>query len=54
MDFCTLKSIIEFMYCGETSIAEENVKYIVAAAKLFQVRGLQAIAPEAPDGGNNT
>lgn len=42
-DFGVLKSIIEFMYCGETIIEEENVKFLIGAAKLFQVRGLDTL-----------
>ncbi|KRT83874.1 hypothetical protein AMK59_4263 [Oryctes borbonicus] len=34
------------MYCGETNVIEENFKYMVAASKLFQIRGIQALAAD--------
>ncbi|KAK9875535.1 hypothetical protein WA026_007924 [Henosepilachna vigintioctopunctata] len=41
--FSVLKSIIEFMYCGETIINEEDVKYLIAASKVLQIRGLDTL-----------
>ncbi|GJQ70884.1 hypothetical protein Trydic_g5946 [Trypoxylus dichotomus] len=46
LDFTVVKSIVEFMYCGETNVIEENFKYMVAASKLFQIRGIQALAAD--------
>ncbi|XP_017780951.1 PREDICTED: modifier of mdg4-like [Nicrophorus vespilloides] len=46
LDFVIMKSVIEFIYCGETNILEEHLKHVAAAAKLFQIGGLQALAPE--------
>ncbi|XP_018321321.1 uncharacterized protein LOC108734319 [Agrilus planipennis] len=46
LDFTVVKSIIEFMYCGETNILNENLRYVVAAAKFFQMRGLQALVSD--------
>lgn len=31
------------MYCGETIIDEELLKYLVAAARLFQMRSLENV-----------
>lgn len=42
-DFAVLKAIIEFMYCGETVLLEEHVKYLIAAAKLFKIKGLDIL-----------
>nr|CAD7575854.1 unnamed protein product [Timema californicum] len=36
MQFCVLKSLIEFMYCGETSVTEDNLQPLLQAAKFFQ------------------
>jgi membrane associated rhomboid family serine protease len=38
MQFSVLKSLIEFMYCGETSVTEDNLSALLQAAKFFQVR----------------
>ncbi|KAJ8983192.1 hypothetical protein NQ317_016411 [Molorchus minor] len=48
-DFLVMRSIIEFMYCGETTIAEDCIKYLVAAAKLFQMRSLENLSLERTD-----
>lgn len=37
MKFSVLRSLIEFMYCGETSIAEDNLPALLDAAKFFEV-----------------
>ena len=37
MQFSVLKSLIEFMYCGETSVTEDNLSALLQAAKFFQV-----------------
>ncbi|KAF2895244.1 hypothetical protein ILUMI_10930 [Ignelater luminosus] len=49
LDFAIIKSIIEFMYCGETNILDENLKYMIAAAKFFQMRGLQTLVSDHQD-----
>lgn len=36
-EFTVIRSLIEFIYCGETFVNEELFKYFVAAAKLFQM-----------------
>lgn len=46
LDFAVIKSIIEYMYCGETSVGELHVKYFIAAAKLFQLDALDGIFAE--------
>lgn len=55
LDFVIIKSIIEFIYCGETIVPDDNMKYMIAAAKVFQIRGLQALASEVTEfsGGGN-
>ncbi|XP_063217938.1 uncharacterized protein LOC134528332 [Bacillus rossius redtenbacheri] len=47
MQFSVLKSLIEFMYCGETSVTEDNLGALLQAAKFFQVKGLSAMTREA-------
>lgn len=47
MQFSVLKSLIEFMYCGETSVTEDNLSALLQAAKFFQVKGLSAMTKEA-------
>lgn len=37
MKFSVLKSLIEFMYCGETNVTEDNLQALVEAAKFFEV-----------------
>ncbi|KAF5281337.1 hypothetical protein FQA39_LY17821 [Lamprigera yunnana] len=49
LDFIILKSLIEYMYCGVTNVFHKNLKYTVAAAKLFQLRGLQDLVSNQPD-----
>lgn len=46
LDFVIIKSIIEFIYCGETNVSEENMKFMIAAAKVFQIRGLQSLVSD--------
>jgi hypothetical protein len=36
MKFSVLKSLVEFMYCGETSVTEENLTPLLEAAKFFE------------------
>ncbi|XP_034245262.1 longitudinals lacking protein, isoforms F/I/K/T-like [Thrips palmi] len=47
MQFSVLKSLIEFMYCGETSVTEDNLGALLQAAKFFQVKGLSSMTKEA-------
>ncbi|RZF35081.1 hypothetical protein LSTR_LSTR009673 [Laodelphax striatellus] len=46
MKFSVLKSLVEFMYCGETSVAEENLNPLMEAAKFFEVKGLSSMTKE--------
>ncbi|KAL1117755.1 hypothetical protein AAG570_004070 [Ranatra chinensis] len=46
MKFSVLKSLVEFMYCGETSVSEENLTPLLEAAKFFEVKGLAAMTKE--------
>ncbi|KAJ8940866.1 hypothetical protein NQ318_010178 [Aromia moschata] len=48
-DFSVMRSIVEFMYCGETTISEDHIKYLVAAAKLFQMKSLENLSLERTD-----
>ncbi|XP_050429069.1 uncharacterized protein LOC126838584 [Adelges cooleyi] len=47
MKFSVLKSLIEFMYCGETNVTEDNLQALVEAAKFFEVKGLSSLAHES-------
>ncbi|XP_025423180.1 uncharacterized protein LOC112692659 isoform X2 [Sipha flava] len=47
MKFSVLKSLIEFMYCGETNVTEDNLHALVEAAKFFEVKGLSSLAHES-------
>ncbi|XP_075216799.1 uncharacterized protein LOC142322056 isoform X2 [Lycorma delicatula] len=47
MKFSVLKSLVEFMYCGETSVTEENLNPLMEAAKFFEVKGLSSMTKEA-------
>ncbi|XP_066149592.1 uncharacterized protein [Euwallacea fornicatus] len=42
-NFAVLKSVVEIMYCGQTIINDDNVKFLVAIVKLFQMRHLDSI-----------
>ncbi|XP_018561601.1 uncharacterized protein LOC108903788 [Anoplophora glabripennis] len=48
-DFSVIRSIVEFMYCGETTVSEDYIKYLVAAAKLFQMKSLENLSLERTD-----
>lgn len=43
-DFAVIRSIVEFIYCGETVIEEDSIKYLVAVAKLFQMKILENLS----------
>lgn len=45
-DFVVLKSVVEIMYCGQTLVNEDNVKYLVAIIKLFQMKHLENLFTE--------
>ncbi|CAG9860194.1 unnamed protein product [Phyllotreta striolata] len=36
-EFTVIRSLIEFMYCGETYISEELIKYLVAFGRMLQI-----------------
>lgn len=46
LDFTIVKAIIEYIYCGETNVLEEQFKHFVAAASMFKLRGLQCLESE--------
>ncbi|XP_014288349.1 uncharacterized protein [Halyomorpha halys] len=56
MKFSVLKSLVEFMYCGETSVSEENLTPLLEAAKFFEVKGLSSMTKESlcSPGGNHS
>ncbi|CAH1155154.1 unnamed protein product [Phaedon cochleariae] len=43
-EFTVIRCLIEFMYCGETVIPDDLVRYLVAAAKLFQMKSLENLS----------
>lgn len=43
LDFIVVKSIIEYIYCGEANIFDEHLKFTMAAAKFLQIKGLQML-----------
>ncbi|KAG8233980.1 hypothetical protein J437_LFUL014580, partial [Ladona fulva] len=47
MQFSVLKSLIEFMYCGETNVTEDDLGALLQAARFFQVKGLSSMSREA-------
>ncbi|CAB3374050.1 Hypothetical predicted protein [Cloeon dipterum] len=47
MQFSVLKSMIEFMYCGETNVTDEDLGPLLQAARFFQVKGLSSMSKEA-------
>lgn len=40
-----LKAIVEFMYCGETSVYEDSIHELITVANMLELRGLRAILP---------
>ncbi|KAL1491872.1 hypothetical protein ABEB36_012401 [Hypothenemus hampei] len=40
-EFSILKSVVEIMYCGQTLINEENMKFLIAIVKLFEMKPLE-------------
>ncbi|XP_073977430.1 uncharacterized protein [Rhodnius prolixus] len=54
MKFSVLKSLVEFMYCGETSVSEENLTPLLEAAKFFEVKGLSSMTKETVCSPNTT
>nr|CAH7747288.1 unnamed protein product [Callosobruchus chinensis] len=47
-DFSVVRCLVEFMYCGETIVAEEHLKYLVAAATTFQMKTLVNLSFDQP------
>nr|CAH7738847.1 unnamed protein product [Callosobruchus chinensis] len=47
-DFSVVRCLVEFMYCGETIVAEEHLKYLVAAARTFQMKTLENLSFDHP------
>ncbi|XP_050293090.1 uncharacterized protein LOC126733743 isoform X2 [Anthonomus grandis grandis] len=45
-EFVVLKSIIEIMYYGQTIVSEDNVKFLVAVIKQFQLKTLEHLFAE--------
>ncbi|XP_030756983.1 uncharacterized protein LOC115882871 isoform X2 [Sitophilus oryzae] len=45
-DFSVLKSVVEMMYCGQTVIMEENIKFLVAMVKMLEMKNLENLFKE--------
>ncbi|KAF7391580.1 hypothetical protein HZH68_011123 [Vespula germanica] len=43
LNFEVLKAMVEFMYCGETTISHENLPSLLTASKIFKVKELAYI-----------
>ncbi|KAJ8681940.1 hypothetical protein QAD02_017732 [Eretmocerus hayati] len=62
LKFSTLKAMIEFMYCGETTVSHICLPSLLSAARLFKVKELESLVEKmvgsgmlnqrAPDAGN--
>ena len=46
LDFAVMKSLIEFMYCGECSFSEDHLKHFIAAVKFFKIVALENVFAE--------
>lgn len=44
LNFEVLKAMVEFMYCGETSVSEQHLEPLLHAARVFKVKELACIA----------
>ncbi|CAH2015637.1 unnamed protein product [Acanthoscelides obtectus] len=47
-DSSVVRSLVEFMYCGQTIISEEHVKYLVAAARTLRMKTLENLTFDCP------
>ncbi|XP_058791067.1 uncharacterized protein LOC131664187 isoform X2 [Phymastichus coffea] len=43
LDFSILKAMIEFMYCGETTVSHIHLPSLLTAARLFKVKELESL-----------
>ncbi|XP_026824544.1 uncharacterized protein LOC105283225 isoform X1 [Ooceraea biroi] len=43
LDFEILKAMVEFMYCGETTISHQHLSSLYTAAQIFQVKKLVSV-----------
>lgn len=41
-----MKSLIEFMYCGECAFGEDHLKHFIAAVKFFKIAALENVFAE--------
>ena len=48
-----MQSILQFMYIGETAIAQDRVEYVKDVAEMFQVSDFEAICGEEKKGVSN-
>ncbi|KAJ3627365.1 hypothetical protein MTP99_014748 [Tenebrio molitor] len=46
LDFAVMKSLIEFMYCGECAFGEDHLKHFIAAVKFFKIAALENVFAE--------
>uniref|UniRef100_A0ABD2W4F1 BTB domain-containing protein n=1 Tax=Trichogramma kaykai TaxID=54128 RepID=A0ABD2W4F1_9HYME len=58
LEFSILKAMIEFMYCGETTVSHVNLPSLLNAARLFKVKELESlvekmVGPNAQDHNDN-
>nr|CAI5843442.1 unnamed protein product [Callosobruchus analis] len=51
-DFSVVRCLVEFMYCGETVVADEHLKYLVAAARTLQMKTLENLSFDYPLSGD--
>ncbi|VEN58011.1 unnamed protein product [Callosobruchus maculatus] len=47
-DFSVVRCLVEFMYCGETVVPDEHLKYLVAAARTLQMKTLENLSFDYP------
>lgn len=45
ISYVTLKNLIQFMYCGEVNVIQEELAEFLCAAEVFQIKGLTDNAP---------
>ncbi|RZC37724.1 uncharacterized protein BDFB_000777 [Asbolus verrucosus] len=46
IDFGVMKSLMEFMYCGECVFSEDHLKHFIAAVKFFKIAALENVFAE--------
>lgn len=46
LNYSVLKAMIEFMYCGETTVNQVHLPSLLTAARIFRVRYMQNVVFE--------